>query len=106
MESALTLIQQKIISIWLNFVLLVPNLMAATIFLVVAWYGTKWIARFIAKVSTARNRSDPGSLLGSVERAWQDQQRRDEGACDRGSCQNRERPWDRPALSDFRCAVP
>ena len=69
MASAVTLIQQRIIDIWQSFVLLVPNLISASVFLLVAWYGTKSIARLIGRVSTSRNRPDLGSLLGSVARA-------------------------------------
>lgn len=60
--------QEKVISAAQEFFLQLPNIIAALILMLVVWYGSKLVAAVIKRISIARNRSDLGSLLGSLAR--------------------------------------
>ncbi|WP_375288736.1 mechanosensitive ion channel family protein [Sphingomonas sp.] len=52
---------------WVNgFFLQLPNIIAAIVFLVVAWFAAKGVAAMIRKLADRRDRYDLGALLGSI----------------------------------------
>jgi small conductance mechanosensitive channel len=52
---------------WVNgFFLQLPNIVAALVFLVVAWFAAKGVAAMVRKVAHRRDRYDLGALLGSI----------------------------------------
>ena len=52
---------------WVNgFFLLLPNIIAAVVFLIVAWFAAKAVAAMIRKLAHRRDRYDLGALLGSI----------------------------------------
>ena len=68
MNSPLTLMQEKLTAAGEAFFLQLPNLIAATILVVVVWYASKGLVLVIKRISVARQRPDLGSLLGSLAR--------------------------------------
>jgi small-conductance mechanosensitive channel len=68
MQQPLSLISRKLASFANDFFLLLPNLLAAIVFLVIAWLLAGFVAKAIAKLATKRDRPDLGSLLGSLAR--------------------------------------
>ncbi len=53
-----------------GFFLLVPNLIAAIIFLLVVWFAAKLTKKLIAKLAARRGRPDLGNMLGSIARGF------------------------------------
>jgi small conductance mechanosensitive channel len=52
---------------WVNgFFLQLPNIIAAIVFLVVAWFAAKGVAAMIRKLADRRDRYNLGALLGSI----------------------------------------
>lgn len=52
---------------WVNgFFLQLPNIVAAIVFLIVAWFAAKGIAAMIRRLAHRRDRYDLGALLGSI----------------------------------------
>lgn len=68
MMQPLVLMQEKVLSAAEGFFLQLPNIIAALLLLLLAWYGSKLLASLIKRISIARNRPDLGSLLGSLAR--------------------------------------
>jgi small conductance mechanosensitive channel len=58
----------KALEAWHGFFYQLPNIIAALIFLVVAWYASKLLARSIAALARSRGRPDLGNVLGAVAR--------------------------------------
>ena len=54
---------------WLDgLVKLIPNLLIALVFLMIAWFATKWIGRLINRSATRRDRDNLGDMLGGFAR--------------------------------------
>jgi small conductance mechanosensitive channel len=68
MFAPLELLQTKLLSAAQELVLVLPNLVAAVVLLAAVWYGGKWLARMISRLSAARGRPDLGALLGALAR--------------------------------------
>ena len=68
MIAPLELMQDKLVAVGEAFFLLLPNLVAATVLVVVVWYASKGLVVVIKRISTARQRPDLGALLGSLAR--------------------------------------
>lgn len=68
MLSPVELMREKLLGMGEAFFLQLPNLIAATVLLLVVWYGSKAVAALITRISVARKRPDLGSLLGSLAR--------------------------------------
>ena len=68
MIAPLELMQDKLVSVGEAFFLLLPNLVAATVLVVVVWYASKGLVVVIKRISIARQRPDLGALLGSLAR--------------------------------------
>ncbi len=66
MRAPLALITGKLESFVTGFILLLPNIVAAIIFLGVAWFAARLVKRGIVRVAHARGRNDLGNLLGSL----------------------------------------
>jgi small conductance mechanosensitive channel len=64
----LNLMHAKALEAWHGFFYQLPNIIAALIFLVVAWYASKLLARSIAALARSRGRPDLGNVLGAVAR--------------------------------------
>lgn len=69
MFEPLALLQEKLIHAAQEFVLLLPNAIAALIFMLVVWFSGKALARGIIRLCAARGRPDLGTLLGVLARA-------------------------------------
>ena len=68
MFAPLKLLQDKLLGATQAFVLLLPNMVAAVVLLLLVWYGGRWLAQLICRLSAARGRPDLGSLLGTLAR--------------------------------------
>lgn len=68
MFAPLELLQNKLLGAAQELVLLLPNVVAALIFLVVVWLGGKALARGIVRLCGTRGRPDLGTLLGLLAR--------------------------------------
>ena len=68
MKEPLELMTSKVNGFINEFFLQLPNILAAVIFLLVAWIIAHWLARGINSLATRRNRPDLGTLLGSLAR--------------------------------------
>ncbi len=68
MRQPLDLITAKFNSFVADFFLLVPNLIAAVVFLIVCWFAAGLIKKGIARLASSRGRHDLGNLLGSLAR--------------------------------------
>ena len=68
MLQPLTLMEEKVLRAVEGFFSQLPNIIAALLLLLVAWYGSKLLAGLIRRISIARNRPDLGTLLGSLAR--------------------------------------
>jgi len=66
MQAPLTLITDKFSRFAADFFLLIPNLIAAVIFLLVAWFAARLVRSGIERVAMNRKRPDLGNLLGSL----------------------------------------
>lgn len=68
MRAPLELMTAKVNGFVNGFFLQLPNIVAAIVFLLVAWLVGHWLARGINALATRRNRPDLGTLLGSLAR--------------------------------------
>ncbi len=68
MRAPLELMTAKVNGFVNGFFLQLPNIIAAIVFLLVAWLAAHWLARGINSLSTRRGRPDLGTLLGSLAR--------------------------------------
>ncbi len=68
MRGPLELMTAKVNGFVNGFFLQLPNIVAAIVFLLVAWLVGHWLARGINALATRRNRPDLGTLLGSLAR--------------------------------------
>lgn len=68
MIKPIELLQEKLIGAAQQFVLLLPNITAALIFMLLVWFGGKVLARGIIRLCAARGRPDLGTLLGLLAR--------------------------------------
>lgn len=68
MREPIDLMTAKFNSFLAGFFLLIPNLIAALVFLVVAWFAAMLVKKGIARLSSSRGRHDLGNLLGSLAR--------------------------------------
>lgn len=68
MIAPVTLMQEKLVAVGEAFFLLLPNLLAATVLVLVVWYASRGLVVVIKRISTARQRPDLGALLGSLAR--------------------------------------
>lgn len=64
----LALMRAKAAEAWDGFFYQLPNIIAACLFLVAAWYLAKVVKRAIAGIAKRRGRRDLGHVLGSVAR--------------------------------------
>lgn len=64
----LALMRTKAAEAWDGFFYQLPNIIAACLFLVAAWYLAKFVKRAIAGIAKRRGRRDLGHVLGSVAR--------------------------------------
>ncbi len=68
MFAPLVLLQEKLLGAVQGFVLLLPNLVTAVVFLLVVWYSGKGLAKLISRLCASRGRPDLGALLGTLAR--------------------------------------
>ena len=68
MIAPLELMQDKLVDVGEEFFRLLPNLIAATLLVVVVWYASKGLVVLIKRFSVARQRPDLGALLGALAR--------------------------------------
>lgn len=68
MKEPIGLMMAKLSSFADGFFIQLPNIIAALLFLAVAWWMAHLVARAIARIAVHRNRPDLGDLLGSLAR--------------------------------------
>lgn len=66
MHDPIALITGKVQTFVADFFLLLPNLLAAIVFLAIAWLVSRLIKSGIARVASTRGRHDLGNLLGGL----------------------------------------
>ncbi|QYE34483.1 mechanosensitive ion channel family protein [Polymorphobacter sp. PAMC 29334] len=66
MRAPIDLITAKVNSFVAEFFLLLPNMVAAIVFLAIAWFVSRLVKSAIARVAATRGRNDLGNLLGSL----------------------------------------
>ena len=54
---------------WLDgLVKIIPNLLVALVFIVIAWFVCRWIGRMVNRTATSRDRANLGDVIGSFVR--------------------------------------
>ena len=68
METAESLLQQKLVYAWQSLILLLPNIVVGLVVLAAFWLGAWFVERTVKRVFHPRQQHDLGDLLGGFSR--------------------------------------